>query len=250
MTLNEAKKSGKPHIGLAGDGRLAKQLKTLLDARSLSFTQISRSKNTLEEIQSVVNNSTHIWLAISDGGIENFYQTYAGSNSVNKTWVHFSGAHNSQNIYSAHPLMTFSNVLLPLADWDRVHFVVSPPSLKAEQNDLKLNDLLPAIPNSWSFLPPEKKAFYHALCVIAGNFPVIMWSEVLTQFQNLALPKEALNSYLDRVTLNFKNEGAAALTGPLARNDINTIKANIKSLESSPLKEIYEAFVHHKGIKL
>lgn len=242
------------HIGLAGDGRLAKQLKALLDALSLPYSRFSRSENTPEEIQNYLQKSTHIWLAISDSAIESFYQSYAKSTvksaKVNPTWVHFSGAHNSKYIYSAHPLMTFSNTLLSVSEWENVHFVVSPPASEENRTDLTLSDLLPGVANSWSYLPAEKKAFYHALCVIAGNFPIILWSEVLVQFQKLSLPKEALDVYLDRIILNFKNEGAAALTGPIVRKDIKTIEENMKSLEASSLKDIYEAFTKHKGIKL
>lgn len=239
--------ASKTHICLIGNGRLANQLRANLAHKSESFSSVSRAQNTHEEIAVAVKNATHIWLAVSDRAIETVYQTY--SDSPNKTWVHFSGAHNFPNIFSVHPLMTFSGKVMPASEFEKVHLTISLP-LDSSVISISLNDLMPQAQNPWSLLPAEKKAFYHALCVLAGNFPQILWSEVQIQLRLLSIPDRAFFSYLDQTLANFENEGADAVTGPLIRNDIETLKENLNSLDKHPFKAIYESFVKAKGITL
>lgn len=237
----------KTHICLVGNGRLATQLETVLKERSFPYSHVYRSQHTPKEIEKQIAQSSHIWLAITDKDIEAFYQSYSKFNPDAK-WVHFSGAHNSNAIFSAHPLMTFSKIPMSHAEFDKIHFVLTPP--KNQNTSYSFQDILPGLTNTHSILSSDKKAFYHALCVVAGNFPVILWSEVLAQFQNLQLPREALNTYLSKVTANFNTEGANALTGPIVRNDIKTINDNLQALDKNSLKPIYEAFLKAKGVNL
>ncbi len=237
----------KTHVCLVGNGRLATQLEKVLTEISVPFSHIYRSKDSANSIKENVSKSTHVWLAISDNAIESFYQTYAEINSK-AYWVHFSGAHNSPKIFSVHPLMTFSKNPMSLIDFKKIHMVLSSPTC----SDLGIDflALMPGFTNPHSTLSAQHKALYHALCVMAGNFPMILWTEVLNQFQSLSLPKEALFTYLDRVNHNFKTEGANALTGPIVRNDTKTIKDNLAALDGNTLKPIYESFLKAKGVKL
>lgn len=237
----------KTQVCLVGNGRLATQLEKVLTEISVPFSHIYRSKDSTDSIKEHISKSTHIWLAISDSAIESFYQTYANNNS-HALWVHFSGAHNSPKIFSVHPLMTFSKNPMSSTEFKKVHMVLSSPTSAELKTDFLT--LMPGFTNPHSILNAQHKALYHALCVVAGNFPMILWTEVLNQFQSLSLPKEALFTYLDRVNHNFKNEGANALSGPIVRNDTKTIKDNLVALDSSPLKPIYESFLKAKGVKL
>lgn len=241
--------SVKIHICLVGNGRLARQLEAILINNSISFSHVFRSRHSTAEIDFSIKDASHVWLAISDQAIEPFYATYG--QSCQNTWVHFSGALNTKYIFSAHPLMTFSNRLMSPEDFNTVHFVLSAPTEKSNENSATtLNKLMPGFTNQWSYIEADKKALYHALCVIAGNFPIILWSQVLDQFQKMNLPQAALHSYLDRTLMNFKNEGAGALTGPLVRGDTQTMKDNIQALDGDSLQLIYKAFVNTKGITL
>lgn len=237
----------KIHICLVGNGRLATQLEKILTEISVPFSHIYRSKDSTDSIKESISKSTHVWLAISDNAIESFYQEYNETNPQ-ALWIHFSGAHNSPKIFSVHPLMTFTKNPMALGDFKKIHMVLSSPT----HTELKIDflSLMPGFTNPHSILNAQHKALYHALCVVAGNFPMILWTEVMNQFQSLSLPKEALFMYLDRVNHNFKTEGANALTGPIVRNDTKTIKANLAALEGSSLKPIYESFLTAKGVNL
>lgn len=235
-------------ICLVGNGRLATQLKAYLNQSALPHTHIYRSQHNEKEMELSIRASSHVWLAISDSGIESFYERFNSDDS--KIWIHFSGAHNSKSLFSVHPIMTFSKSPMSLAEFEKIHFTVSPPESWDNERSMSLPELLIGSKNPWSALRPNQKAFYHALCVMSGNFPIVLWSEVLEQFERLNIPSEALTFYLDRILSNFKNEGALALTGPLARKDLDTIRSNLNALNTHPLKAVYESFVTAKGIKL
>ena len=108
----------------------------------------------------------------------------------------------------------------------------------------RFEDLFPGLANPHFTVRVEDKAFYHALCVMAGNFAQLLWSGVFSRFEKqLGLPAEILQPYLARVTGNFARSPETALTGPLARDDQQTLARNIKALEGDALQSLYRAFV-------
>jgi len=91
----------------------------------------------------------------------------------------------------------------------------------------------------------EDRARYHAMCVMAGNFSQLMWKGISDRFeQQFDLPATAMRPYLNQVTENFIRSPESALTGPLTRNDRQTIDRNFNSLNGDPLQDLYTAFVN------
>jgi hypothetical protein len=79
---------------------------------------------------------------------------------------------------------------------------------------------------------------------MAGNFSQVLWKGISGRFdQQFDLPAGSLHPYLSRVAGNFIEAPDAALTGPLIRNDQQTIEKNIQSLNGDPLQDLYRAFV-------
>ncbi len=90
----------------------------------------------------------------------------------------------------------------------------------------------------------EKKALYHALCVMAGNFPQILWHSLSGRFSDrLGIPPDILEPYLRQSLDNFLADPGRALTGPLARGDRNTVRRNLSALSGDALQDLYRAFV-------
>ena len=72
----------------------------------------------------------------------------------------------------------------------------------------------------------------------------MMWASVSDQFvRRFDWPAEVLQPYIERITNNFVHHPESALTGPLVRNDTETIDRNLRSLDNDPLQNIYHAFV-------
>ena len=112
--------------------------------------------------------STHVWLAISDGAIVSFYEKFLAGHDVRV--VHFNGALHDPRLIAAHPLMSFPAELYPDDFYSQIQFALTGCN--------SLNEALPGFKNSYFPLAAENKPLYHALCVMAGNFPQILWNEV------------------------------------------------------------------------
>jgi predicted short-subunit dehydrogenase-like oxidoreductase (DUF2520 family) len=217
---------------VVGAGKLAKHLNHYLSLLDLPVSSWDRSQDP-HLIKSKIAEASHVLLAISDTAIESFYLKYLAG--FDKTVIHFSGALNVEGVVAAHPLMSFGPDLYDLETYKRIHFVVTGAA--------SLNEALPGVPNQFSLLPADKKALYHALCVMGGNFPVILWQKMYAEFAKLGISRSAADIYLETVLKNTLKNPQTALTGPLARKDKNTLAKNTEALAGDPFQGIYRAFV-------
>jgi predicted short-subunit dehydrogenase-like oxidoreductase (DUF2520 family) len=221
---------------LVGDGRLARHLAHYLSFESLHFETWKRAQG-VDALHAKARTATHVLLAISDSSIGEFVEANSAV-FAGKTLVHFSGALIHPSIPSAHPLMTFSNDLYEPSTYRRIVFVT-------EKGRGSLQDLIPGLKNSFYEIEPAQKGLYHALCVMSGNFTVLLWEKAFREFEKLGLPRFALLPYLERTALNLiaGAGGTSVLTGPLARGDHETIAKNIESLQGDAFEGVYRAFV-------
>jgi hypothetical protein len=219
---------------LIGSGRLARHLSHYMKALGLSFEQWNRKadNNSTSDLQVKIDKSTHILLAISDSAIADFY--HSNLSHFSGTVVHFSGALEIPGIQSAHPLMSFGPEHFGLENYKKVPFVLTTGSL---------SDVLPGFPNPSYEISVEQKPYYHALCVLGGNLPTILWSKLLSGIGELGLPEEIGKQYIQQCVENFVQSSSRALTGPLARKDFVTIEKNLESLRGDDFQEIYKSFL-------
>ena len=104
--------------------------------------------------------------------------------------------------------------------------------------------LFPELPNSSYRIRKEDKVFYHALCVMAGNFTTILWQKLFEDFEEkLSLPRNVAFPYLEILTKNLIENAEGSLTGPLTRNDKAVIQSHLDILKNDRFQIIYEAFV-------
>lgn len=221
-------------ILLIGSGRLAKHLVHWHQSHHIPVPLNHWDRNLPNsELHKFLKLRPIVWLAISDSAISGFYDTYLAELGLRV--VHFSGAYHHPEILSAHPLMTFSSRLFEPEFYRQIHFVIS--------GFEKLEDAMPGFYNQFSVIAKKEKAFYHALCVMSGNFPQLLWTDVFREAGRLKIPATAFETYIRTVTENFIVEKEASLTGPLVRKDTDTINSNLNSLESNKrLQNIYSTF--------
>lgn len=230
---------------IIGNGRLASHLANYFSLLKIPFTQVYRKKHSQAEIEKQISENDRILIAISDREIESFVRQFYSSDKV---WIHFSGALSVENVFSCHPLMSFSEKMFELPVYEKIHFVVS--SWKDSQ-EISLNQIIPFFKNPHSYLNYKQKSLYHCLCVMSGNFSVILWTEVLKEFHKMNIPSQALEGYLENTLNNFKDLHEKALTGPLQRKDLVTINKNLNALdERKELQNIYRSFLQLKGVNL
>lgn len=226
-------KNNKPyHFLVIGNGRWALHLKRYLQILQLPYDEWTRS-SSFEELTAQLEKSTHALLCISDSAIAEF--TQQNLKNFSGLVVHFSGALEFKEILGLHPLMTFGPELYTENIYRSIPFVTT--SIRT------LDEILPGFSNPLFQLHADQKAYYHALCVIGGNLTGLLVQKMLAGFVELGLPKEVGSLYLQQVLKNVLSNPAKALTGPLARKDIITIKKNLQSLSGDPFVDVYKSFI-------
>lgn len=222
---------------LIGSGRLARHLNFYFEHLNLDFETWTRKTDAQAELPSKLERADVILLAISDNNIQSFYEEHASRELEKKSWVHFSGAFHHSKILGFHPLMSFGSELYDVDTYRCFPFV-------GEENQQDFKSIFPSFPNPSYKIPSEKKALYHAYCVMGGNFTQLLWWRVEEAFQKeLGLPPTSLLHFKAQVFSNTLKDSRAALTGPLVRGDIETIDKNLSALKGND-PALYQEFVN------
>ena len=88
-------------------------------------------------------------------------------------------------------------------------------------------------------IPPGEKPRYHAAAVFASNFPTVLMglAEELLREVGIApeIARQALHPLFASAVENMRSGGgAAALTGPIVRGDVDTIHRHLRALRAHP----------------
>ena len=218
---------------IVGDGKVALHFAHYFQQVGIEFNCWNR-KSSLRALQQKVADVDFILLLISDDAIESFVKSH--SCLQDKSLIHFSGALSLDNVVGCHPLMTFAQNVYDLETYLSIPFVCD--------EGVDFSCLFPQLHNPSFNLDKTDKAYYHALCVMAGNFTQTLMRETSSQLNHqLKLPASILLPYLLQNTKNFINNPVHSATGPIQRNDFTTVRKNLHALKGNPLKGIYQSFV-------
>ncbi len=224
----------KHSYGIVGDGRMANHFCHYLSVSGVSFVRWSRKTGGNSDPSVLFQGCDFVLLLISDGAILPFVEKFPNLRKFKL--IHFSGSLVLNGIPSYHPLMTFSHELYSLAEYQAIPFV-------SERGELSFSEIFPDLPNASFAINPEDKPLYHALCVLSGNFTVMLWQKAFSDFeQKLGLKADLLKPYMHRICKNLEKDWKNCLTGPLARGDEITIKKNLESLNGDVYQKVYQAF--------
>jgi 2-dehydropantoate 2-reductase len=219
-----------PKYGIIGDGRVARHFKNYFLLEKIQFS--SWSRNDPKTIVESLDGADTVLVLVSDSAIDKIINENAFLKD--KRLVHFSGSHLSSHAWGAHPLMTFTNKLYTLDFYRKIPFVV--------EEGGEFADYFPQLVNPSFAIKKEAKSLYHALCVMSGNFTTILWNKFFESLENeFSIPRTAGLPYMEAIFQNLRAEGKSALTGPIVRGDIETIKKNLSALHG-PFEKIYRAF--------
>lgn len=220
-------------IGIVGDGRVARHFLHYFNLLGLPVRVWSRRVSAGAPIETLASCCT-VLLLIRDAAIVPFIDAWPALKD--RRLVHFSGSLVTHAAEGAHPLMTFGHDLYDVATYRSIPFIL-------EAGRTPFHQLLPGLPNPSFTIPPADRAYYHALCVMAGNFSTMLWLKLFAELERrFEIPALAAHPYLAQTTVNLLADGSLALTGPLDRGDVETIDENLKALEGDPFQDVYSAF--------
>jgi 2-dehydropantoate 2-reductase len=223
-----------PRYCLIGSGRLACHFSHYFSLLNISYNSWSRQDDA-HLLDKLVKNSDIILLLISDDAIASFI--HENEILLTKKLVHCSGSLVLENVIGIHPLMSFGVNLYDFDIYKQISFVI-------DDHIDEFYEIFPNLPNKCYHIDKSQKAFYHALCVMSGNFTSILWAKLFDDFESkLNIPKESAFPYLKIIMQNLMEDHNKALTGPISRGDKNTMARNMQALENDKFKYIYQDFI-------
>lgn len=131
-----------------------------------------------------------------------------------------------------HPLQTFASISYAIENIPGSTF-----ALEGSGEILnKLQEMAASLGGNWILLKAEDKVLYHASAVIACNYFVTLVKLSTDLWQTFGLSSnvaiKALTPLLKGTLANLNNVGLPnALTGPIARGDLGTVKKHLVAME-------------------
>ena len=136
--------------------------------------------------------------------------------------------------YSMHPLQAFADVDKAVSDLSNTYFCIEGD----EEKISTLEDILLACKNPYFRVSPEQKILYHASACMLSNYLVTLIHNGLILMNGIALDNstafKAMLPLINSTIQNVMNLGTeAALTGPIVRGDLDTVKKQLEAINLS-----------------
>ena len=244
--------SGHSPYGFVGDGRLSRHWRHYFTSLGIPWKLWSRKlarpngKPGVAAAEALAGCPT-ILLAVSDDAIAPVMARLRAEGLDDRCFVHFCGGRTFEGAFGAHPLMSFAQSLYEPAFYRDIPVFVDQGAAHP-QPVAEFRALFPRLPNPCFPLPVDDKAYYHALCALAGGFTAVLWRDFFSAMATrFGAPREALAAYPRRIIENVIASSDGALTGPVARGDTETIDAHLAALDGTALAGVYQAFIAAAG---
>lgn len=190
------------------------------------------------QVGSLIRDADLVAAAIPDDRLLAWFQEWRGEIG-SRLAIHFSGALTIGGMRGYHPLYSFPKTPLPPQTMAAI-------AIAREEGAPPFGAVLPGAANPEFAVRAADRPYYHALAVLSGNFAAHIWNEAAKGFAaRFGLPPETmLAGYLAGVVDRFRESPFNSMTGPVARQDAQSVAANLEALAGEPrLKALYEAFL-------
>ena len=198
-------------------------------------------------LQNFINDSEIIFITVTDRAISQIWNRLENCNISNKIICHCSGSLSSDifinadkhNAYtcSVHPLLPFETDSTSVESISKAYFSIEGSSYALET----ITKLIKVCGNPYCIINSENKAKYHSAACFASNFVVALChkgAELLTECGfEYSKAVEALSPLIISNVNNIcRKEPINALTGPIERNDIDTVLKHLNTLSYGDAK--------------
>jgi len=255
-------------IGFVGAGIVGTSLAFLLSQNGINISgflsrNLESAKKSAEFTQSsvfssyeeVITNSDVIIISTNDNSIPEVVNNLSQYKEMfkEKTFAHLSGALNlevlnplkkdeNNFIMVLHPIQTCPSISSALELLPKSYF-----TLEGDEKAVEIGkEIVNKISGKYIVLNNIVRPLYHAACVVASNYLVALSKFSFLLLKESGFPFEnypdALIPLMEGTLKNIKEKGTTdALTGPIARGDVNTIKLHLENIKDPSLEELYKS---------
>ncbi len=217
-------------------GIYSKDINDAIDCARFSISEYY--KNLID----LINNCDTLFLTVNDDAIDTVVDELISLNVCDKALIHTSGSitsdafkdlKHSNRCVSLHPIYAFNDKYSAYKEFDSAYLTLEGdrtiyPQIKA----LFLDKVLE--------IDKESKVKYHAGCVMVSNLMCALMKGASDLFKSIGINDIEIFKPLILNNINNILEYGPdkALTGPIKRNDIGTIKKHLENLDDD-LKRLY-----------
>ena len=251
-----------PVIGFIGAGRVGFTLgryfvenglnvsgyysRTYEHAVSASQFTDSKSYKTIDEL---IAASSIIFITVNDSQIQTVWELCKKSDLTNKILCHCSGAMTASAFsgieqtkaygYSVHLLFSFNDKYNSYKEISKAFFTV-----EGDENHIDyVTDIIKKLGNEYVVIDGTNKDKYHGAAVFVSNLVIGLFHSGKKLLMDCGFCDEQAQKALIPLFINNAANlscvgESSALTGPVDRNDLDTVKKNINCLDDD-YKDIY-----------
>ncbi len=253
-------------FGFIGAGKVGCSLGKYLTVNGFSVSgYFSRSSSSAEyaaaltgtecfgDINILAGKSDVILLTVPDKALAGVYNELEKTELGGKLLCHCSGAMTADEVFSGiekygasacsvHPLFPVSSRENSYKELGRAYFC-----LEGSKRGTELwQNVLTKLGNPSRVISADVKSRYHAACSVISNLVCALADESLSLMLSCGFTaKEALSALRPLAENNIKSifdkDPLSALTGPVERNDTETVKRHLKCMTDPAGREIYIA---------
>ena len=240
-------------VGVIGAGRVGAVLAAALRLRGHVIVSVAGESDAsrrraadllpgvaMDKPTAVARGCDVLLLTVPDDMLENVVTQLAASGAIGEGQlvVHTSGSHGLRVLEPAtqvgarpvalHPAMTFTGTAL---DLDRLADCVFGVTAGPEERPWAA-DVVAELGATVMWVPEELRGLYHAGLAHGANHLVTLVTQAMELLgaAGAADPAAILRPLLQAALDNVLAEGDSALTGPIVRGDVNTVRAHLTEL--------------------
>jgi predicted short-subunit dehydrogenase-like oxidoreductase (DUF2520 family) len=243
-------------IGVVGAGRVGAVLAAALRSAGHDISavagesQASRTRIAtllpgvrIDKPTAVSRSCDLLLLTVPDDMLANVVSMLAASGAIRpgQHVVHTSGKHGlavlgpaarvGAHVLAMHPAMTFTGTDVDLARLSGCVFGVT----ATEDTSVLAETLVGDLRGRVSWVQEERRALYHAGLAHGANHLVTLVAEAMDLLRASGSddPASTLRPLLTAALDNTLSYGDAALTGPIVRGDVETVRAHLRDIATS-----------------
>lgn len=225
-------------------GYYSKTKQSAMEAAELTRTEC------FEDLTDIILASDTLWIATPDDRIREVWDCIAKYDIQDYIICHFSGSLSSDvfsgiekkkaHPCSIHPIYAFSDKNTSYQKLNEAYFTIEGDDYAVEH----MTALLQKMGNHVTRIKPQRKALYHSAASLVSNHVLGVIHAGIQTMEDCGFTREEAYQALTPLILNNVQNACEkgcreALTGPIERNDVETVDRHLAALTGTA-KDIYE----------